>query len=391
MDRIRNPFNPSAGAPPPLLVGRDRQLEDMEVAIGRLSHGRFERSQLLTGLRGVGKTVLLTKFREEAQRANWHDAHIEATEGIDMATAVAIVARRLLLKMSLLARSAQRAKRGLAVLASFVRVHVPVEDGTSLTIAATPLEGSADSGILDGDLGAVLTELGEAARQGDTGVLITIDELQYLSQEDLSALIVGLHQVSQAGLPVLVAGAGLPSLAGLAGEARSYAERLFRYVEVGSLADDEAARALEEPVRAEDASWAPEALQVAVDSTGGYPFFIQAFGKQAWDIAAGPEITAADMVSATQLAVDELDQGFFRARLDRTTDAERDYLRAMASLGGTGPYRSGEVSRAMGKQSTSQTGPVRDNLIKRGLCWSPRHGEIDFTVPMFDDFIRRTI
>ena len=221
-------------------------------------------------------------------------------------------------------------------------------------------------------------------------MLFTIDEIQYLTKAELSALIVGLHRVSQLGLPLLVAGAGLPSLPGLAGEARSYAERLFLYVDIDSLSTADATIALVQPTEAEGGAWDGDAVDQVLEKTAGYPYFLQEFGKQAWNVAEGPRISAADVTEAVVLATDDLDRGFFRARIDKTTDAERDYLRAMAALGGPGPYKSGEVSKRMGKKTT-QTGPVRDSLIKRGLCHSPRHGDIAFTVPMFDEFVRRAL
>jgi hypothetical protein len=273
---------------------------------------------------------------------------------------------------------------------SFVKVHVPMDAGSSLTIDFEAQPGRADSGELDGDLAGLFTELGETAAAAGSGVLLTIDELQYLAQAEFAALIVGLHRISQEGLPIVVAGAGLPSLPGLAGEARSYAERLFQYVDIGSLGEDDAARALVAPVEEEGGEWADEAVRQILDETKGYPYFLQEFGKQAWNRSDGPVITATDATDAALIAREELDAGFFRARIDRATDAERRYLRAMASLGGSGPYRSGAVSKAMGR-STTQTASVRDDLIKRGLCYSPRYGEIAFTVPMFDDFIRRTL
>lgn len=267
---------------------------------------------------------------------------------------------------------------------------MPTGDGGTLTIDFEPRPGLADSGDLDGDLGGVFKEVGETARAGQTGVLLTIDELQYLSRSELGALIVGLHRVSQLGLPLIVAGAGLPSLPGLAGEARSYAERLFSYVEVDSLDHDDARRALVEPVESEGAAWEPAAVEQVIAHTEGYPYFLQEFGKQAWNLADGPTITEGDVTGAVTLALDELDRRFFRARIDKTTDTERDYLRAMAGLELPGPYRSGDVSSALGKKTT-QTGPVRDSLIKRGLLYAPRHGFLSFTVPMFDQFIRRAL
>lgn len=390
MDRVRNPFTPGAGSRPPLLVGRDAQLESMSVAVQRMDLGRFERSILLTGLRGVGKTVLLNEFGRIAESNGWVHEHIEATEGTHVAGAVATLARRVLLELSVKERVKDRARTALGALRTFVKVHVPTGDGGALTIDLEPRPGLADSGDLDGDLGGVFREVGETARAANTGVLFTIDELQYLSKSELGALIVGLHRVSQLGLPLLVAGAGLPSLPGLAGEARSYAERLFSYVEVGSLGDVDARRALVEPVEEEGSEWQPGAVDRVLAQTEGYPYFLQEFGKQAWNVADGPTITIADVKASSTLALDELDHGFFRSRIDKTNDSERDYLRAMAGLDGQGPHPSGDVAGALGR-TTTQVGPVRDSLIKRGLLYAPRHGVIAFTVPMFDQFIRRTL
>ena len=362
----------------------------MEIAVRRLSLGRFERSVLLTGLRGVGKTVLLNEFGRIAQREGWVHAHLEATEDIRAASALAGVTRRILLELSVKERAKDRARRALAVLTSFVTVHLPLGGTGTLTIDPDAQPGRADSGQLDNDLAGLFAELGETARYAGSGAMITIDEIQYLGRDDLAALIVGLHRVSQLGLPLLIAGAGLPSLPGLAGEARSYAERLFRFVTIGSLGRSDASRALVEPVEAEGASWEPAAVDRVLTETAGYPYFLQEFGKQAWNIADGPTIRTADMDAGVALAIDELDSGFFRARIGKTTDAEREYLRAMVALGGPGPYKSGDVSRGMGKKTT-QTGPIRDNLIKRGLCYAPRHGELAFTVPMFDEFVRRAL
>ncbi len=390
MDRVRNPFNPGAGTKPPLVVGRDVEFELMLVAVRRHSLGRFERSILLTGLRGVGKTVLLNEFGRIAEDEGWIHVHLEATEDFRTSWAIAGIVRAVLLELSLKERAKERAKRGLGVLRSFIKVHVPLADVGTLTIDLEATPGRADTGQLDGDLAAIFTELGESAKAGGCGVLITIDEIQYLPRNELAALIVGLHRVSQLGLPLLVAGAGLPSLPGLAGEARSYAERLFQFVNVGSLNTEDAKRAVVEPVEHEGEKWGAGAVESLLAATNGYPYFLQEFGKQAWNVAEGPTITKSDVLAASALAVDDLDNGFFRARIDKTTDAEREYLRAMVKLGGPGPYRSGDVSRALGK-STTQTGPIRDALVKRGLCFAPRHGEIAFTVPMFDEFVRRSL
>ena len=391
MDKVRNPFNPGAGSQPPLLVGRDAQIEGMTVAVQRLATGRFERSMMLKGLRGVGKTVLLNEFGRIAKQEGWIHAHLEATEDVRIASATAALTRRVLLELSVGARAKDRAARALGVLRSFIKVHVPLgRDAGSLVIDFEPQPGRADSGQLDGDLSGLFTEVGETAQDGGTGVFLTIDEIQYLGRSELSALIIGLHRVSQLGLPLLVAGAGLPSLPGLAGEARSYAERLFRYVDIGSLGHRDASKALTLPAEREGAGWSTNAVERVIRDTKGYPYFLQEFGKQAWNLATGTHITLDNVKAGTRLAIEDLDQGFFRARIDKTTDAERDYLRAMAALGGPGPYKSGDVSRHLGKKTT-QTGPTRDSLIKRGLCYAPRHGELAFTVPMFDEFIRRAL
>jgi AAA ATPase domain len=390
MDSVRNPFNPGAGTRPPLLVGREAQLEAMRVAVLRLNAGRFERSMILTGLRGVGKTVLLTEFGAIAKQEGWIHAHLEGTDEMRVASAIAAVSRRVLLELSLGERAKERSRRALGVLRSFIKVHVPLGEAGTLTIDLDAHPGPADSGELDGDLAGLFVELGESAQHAGRGVLITLDEIQYLSERELAALIVGLHRVAQLGLPLLIVGAGLPSLPGLAGEARSYAERLFQYVSIGSLNNSDARLALTLPVESEGVQWETGALTQVVNDTGGYPYFLQEFGKQAWNLATGSMITDTVMTAAKVLAIDDLDHGFFRARIDRTTGAERTYLSAMAALGGPGPYKSGEVAKALGK-SGPQMGPVRDSLIRRGLCYSPRHGELAFTVPMFDSYVRRSI
>ena len=387
MDPARNPYNPGAGAPPPALVGREHAIEAFDIAVRRFGLGRSARSMLLTGLRGVGKTVLLREFGRIGERSRWVYQRIEATEDLRFPETLAILVRKAILRLSIGERVAERARRARGVLKSFqVRWELPVNG--DIVAGFDPVPGYADSGELDHDLADLFIEVGELAKARGVGVLFTIDEMQYLSRRHLKALIVGLHSISQEQLPFVVAGAGLPSLLALVGDARSYAERLFEFRVINSLKADEATTALVEPAEAEGVRWHPDALERVVTRTRGYPYFLQEFGKQVWNIAEGPEeITPTDVDAAIPIATDELDTGFFRVRIDRTTDTERTYLSAMASLG-AGPYASGEVAAAMGK-TTTQVGPHRDALIKRGLCYSPRHGIIDFTVPMFDRFIRR--
>lgn len=387
MDPVRNPYSPGAGSPPPALVGRDVELNQFDIAIQRLALGRSAKSLMLIGLRGVGKTVLLTEFARIAEGHRWVHQQLEATDDIQFASAMAMLVRKALLRLSAGQRMAARGRRAFGVLKSFqVRWQLP--DGINLAIEFEPVPGRADSGVLDQDLADLFVELGEVARDRGVGVLFTIDEIQYVSHADLAALIVGLHRVSQQQLPLMVAGAGLPSLPALAGQAKSYAQRLFTFKTIDSLDRAEAEAALVAAAGVEGVTWSQAALTRVVSITEGYPYFLQEFGQESWNVAVGlDEIVKSDVDAAVPIAIDELDTGFFQTRIGRTTDAERAYLIAMASLG-AGPHKSGEVATVMGKRTT-QVGPNREALIKRGLCYSPRHGLIAFTVPMFDQFIRR--
>ena len=387
MDPVRNPYNPGAGSRPPALVGREQQLEEFDIAIQRLSLGKSAKSMLLTGLRGVGKTVLLNEFQLLANRRQWIYEPLEANPEIDFPRAMGTLVRKAALRLSAKERMSDRTRRALSVIRSFqVTWNVP-DLGT---VKVDPMIGISDSGVLDADLAELLIELGDLANDHDRGVLFTIDEMQYLAKDHLAALIQALHTVAQRQLPIIVSGAGLPSLLGAIGDARSYAERLFDFPVIDSLDDDAAADALTIPAEEEGVRWDRAGVQRVVELAKGYPYFLQEFGKQTWDMAAGPdEISLSDVDYAMPLAIDALDDGFFRVRIDRANDSERRYLRAMASLGG-GPYRSRDVADQLGK-STRELGPVRDALVKRGTCYSPRWGQIDFTVPMFDEFIRRTM
>ncbi len=389
MDPTHNPYSPGAGSPPPALVGRDAELEAVRIAIERLRLGRSARSTILTGLRGVGKTVLLQEFSRLGQERDWVCRPLEAGRGMSLPNAMADLVRKVLLRLSPARDLADRGRRALGVLKSFqMRWNLP--DGSDLTVGLDSVPGWADSGLLDEDLAGLFTEVGEVARERGRGVLVTLDEVQYLKSDDLGALIVGLHQISQNQLPFLLVAAGLPSVPKLAAEARSYAERLFDFRTINSLGEDDARAALVEPAEQEGVAWEDEALDRIVAETRGYPYFVQEFGKQSWDVAEGADrITAADVDAGVPIAVDELDTGFFRVRVDGMGDAELEYLIAMASLG-RGPHASGRVAAAMGKD-TPGVGALRHKLIEKGLCYSPRYGEIDFTVPLFDDFVRRRL
>ena len=385
MDPVLNPYSPGAGTRPPALVGRDGEIEAMDVALRRLRLGRDGRSQMLTGLRGVGKTVMLNEFEHLAGGRGYFHEHIEVGEDGDLAPRLAAAIRRILLAMDARKRIGERIRRALGVLKAF---SIRLPGGPELSIDVDSVSGPADSGDLATDLSGLFVEVGEVARDHDAGVLITIDELHYVALPTLEALVMGLHRAAQLRLPITIAGAGLPSLATLTGEAKSYAERMFTFPVIGSLPAEQAREALVVPAADEGVDWEPAALDRVLGVTEGYPYFLQEFGKRAWDAADGPRtITDDDVARSIPVATAELDDGFFRVRTGRTSDPERAYLRAMAELG-PGPVRSGEVA-ALLQRKTTALGPTRDGLIRKALCYSPRYGEIDFTVPLFDGFMKR--
>ena len=387
MDPGRNPYSPGAGTRPRALVGRDAELDQFEVAARRLGAGYSDRSLLLSGLRGVGKTVLLNEFCSIAHRHNWVYQQIEATRDLDLPRIMEDRIRVALLQLSSGRRFADRLRRTLGVLKSF-RVRWNLPEGGEVEVGIDPTPGRADTGILHEDLADLFIEVGEYARDRKVGVLITIDEAQYLRADQLRPLVMGLHKVSQRQIPFMVVGAGLPSLPALVGEARSYAERLFAFVEVNSLQPSEAATALTAPADEHNIAWDADALATIMEQAAGYPYFLQEFGKQAWNLATGPRrITLEDVRNSIPRAVQALDAGFFNVRFHRTTRTERTYLEAMASLG-PGPYQTRDVAYRMGK-TTSQVSTQRNSLIIKGLCYAPRRGIIAFTVPMFDQFVQR--
>jgi hypothetical protein len=375
VDPVTNPYSPGAGTRPPALVGRDGEIDAIDVALQRLRRGRDGRSQMLTGLRGVGKTVMLNEFEQVAGGRGYFHEHVEVGEDGDLAPRLAAAFRRTLLAMDARKRIGDRVVRALGVLKAF---SIRLPGGPELSIDVDAVYGPADSGDLATDLAGLF----------ESGVFVTIDELHYVALPTLEALVMGLHRASQLGLPITIAGAGLPSLAALTGEAKSYSERMFTFPVIGSLPETAASEALVVPAADEGVRWDDEALARVLQETNGYPYFLQEFGKQAWDVADGPGvITLDDVVRSLPVAMAELDDGFFRVRTGRTSDPERAYLRAMAELG-PGPVGSGEVAKLLGRKTTSLA-PTRDGLIKKALCYSPRYGEIDFTVPLFDGFMRR--
>lgn len=389
MDPIRNPFSPGAGAPPPELVGRDPLLEQARVLLGRVRQKRPEKSLLLTGLRGVGKTVLLNEMERQARDAGYRTIFIEAHEDKPLGPLLAPWLRSLLYDLDRLAGAGDKVKRGLRVLRSFLGALKVTYADIEVGLDIDPERGSADSGDLEIDLPNLLVAVGEAAEERKSAVAVLIDEVQYFSQKELGALIMAMHKIQQRQLPLVLLGAGLPILPGLAGESKSYAERLFSFPDVGALSEEDAARALREPARDEGVEFESTALREIFRMTRGYPYFLQEWGYQSWNQAPRSRITLNVVRKATATVTDRLDHNFFRVRFDRLTPGEKRFLRAVAGLG-AGPHRTGDVADTLGVKITS-LGPVRANLIRKGMIYSPAHGDIAFTVPLFDEFMRRAI
>lgn len=389
MDKISNPFSPGAGAPPPELAGRESILEQARVLLGRVRAKRPEKSLLLTGLRGVGKTVLLNEVEQLARKDAYRTIFVEAHEGKSLAVLLAPHLRRLLFELDRIAGAGNKARRGLAVLKSFIgAIRIKVGE-IDIGVDIDPEPGTADSGDLEVDLPSLFIAVAEAAEERGSAVAILIDEIQYLDSSELSALIMAMHKMQQRQLPLVLIGAGLPILPGLAGDSKSYAERLFSFPDVGPLPEPDACRALQEPVQALDVSFDPDTLQEIFRLTRGYPYFLQEWGYQAWNHALTSPISMAVIRDTSATVITRLDANFFRVRFDRLTPREKKYLRAMAELG-TGPHRTGDVADMLGVKINT-LGPVRAHLIKKGMVYSPSHGDMAFTVPLFDEFMRRAV
>lgn len=386
MDPLRNPFCPGAGARPPELAGRELIIEAATIALERIRLGRQEKSQMLLGLRGVGKTVLLNHLARLAEENGYIVVTLEAPEGQRLAAYLAPALKSVLIRLSRFEQARDLAQRALGVLRGFASAFKVSIGEIELAVDS---EVAADSGNLEIDLPELLGSVGRAAQAAGSSVALFVDEVQYLVEEDLRGLIVAMHKVAQRGWPVILFGAGLPQVAALAGEAKSYAERLFDYPEVGPLDPVAARSAILEPIEGEGEAIAVDALEKIRVVTEGYPYFLQEWGKHSWNTADRSPITALDVERAGHLAMEALDRSFFRVRFDRLTPREQDYLRAMAALG-PGPHRSGDIADALGIK-VQQAGPLRNGLIKKGMIWSPAHGQTAFTVPMFDDFMKRVI
>jgi hypothetical protein len=389
MNPLTNPFSPGAGNQPPELAGRSDLLRKVEVMLARVKAGRSEQSMFMVGLRGVGKTVLLNRVREMAAAQGYQALLIEARESKPLPLLLLPPLRQTLFALDRMQDISQKVKRGLRVLRSFIgAVKVKVGD-TEFGLDIDPETGCADSGDLEADLAELFVAVGEAAADRGTAVAIIIDELQYMSEVEMSALIMAIHKVSQRSLPLVLIGAGLPQLVGLAGKSKSYAERLFTYPEVGALSLEDASLALQGPVATQGVTFTPEALAEVFRVTQGYPYFLQEWGYQTWNMAEQAPIDLPLIQKTTVASTARLDQSFFRVRFDRLTPREKDYLSALAEMG-AGNQRSGGVAERLGVK-VQTIAPLRSSLIKKGMIYSPAHGDTAFTVPLFDQFMLRTM
>lgn len=389
MDALANPYSPGAGNQPPELAGRSDLLRHVEILLARVKAGRSEQSVFMVGLRGVGKTVLLNKVREMAQAQGYQTLLIEAHENKPLPQLLVPGLRKTLFALDRMENVSHKVKRSLRVLRSFIGTLKLTVGGTEFGLEIDPETGAADSGDLEADLAELFVAVGEAAVDRKTSVAIIVDELQYLNELEMSALIMAVHRVSQRGLPMVLLGAGLPQLVGLAGRSKSYAERLFTYPEIGALSMQDAALALEGPARSQGVSFTPQALAEVYRVTQGYPYFLQQWGYVSWNLATTSPIDVALIVQATRESIDRLDKSFFGVRFDRLTPREKDYLSALAEMG-TGNQRSGGIAERLGVK-VQTIAPLRSSLIKKGMIYSPAHGDTAFTVPLFEQFMLRTM
>jgi hypothetical protein len=389
MDPRQNPYAPGAGTPPPELAGRDELIERCAIALDRIRAGRPERSFVLYGLRGVGKTVLLNRIRADAEARGFTTAHIEAPEERSLPSVLAPHLRALLLSMDPAGRLKAATLQGLKALAGFVKALKVKYQDIEVSVETEPQPGLADSGDLEADLGALLVSVGFAAKERMSAAVLFLDELQYVPEDQLGALVSAFHLASQSQTPITMVAAGLPQLVGQLGRAKTYAECLFRYAPIDRLDSAAARAALCVPAEKEHVAFEEGAIAEILRQTGGYPYFLQEWGKHSWDAATASPIGRPDAELATARALAELDASFFRVRFDRLTPTEKRYLRAMAELGG-GPHRSGDIAERLGRSVTA-VAPVRNTLISKGMIYSPAYGDTAFTVPLFDGFMKRTM
>lgn len=384
-----NPYTPNAGAEPRYLAGRGPELEAFRVQLKRMKNGFSDQSMIAVGLRGVGKTVLLNAFRSIVdEEGDLVAVEAEITKHEPFGPRMAGLVRRALFSVAPSAKWKDRGRRAAGVLRSFQVAVTPAGELSAGIGGIDPVEGLADSGHLADDLTDVFVALGQAAQDHGKGVVFILDEVQFLGLAEFEALIAALHRTVQRRLPITLVAAGLPQLPHLAGEAKSYAERLFRFPTIGSLPTDEARKALVEPARDVGGAYDDDAIDDILAYTEGYPYFIQEYGSIAWNLAPASPISRVVVAEAREAVEAKLDESFFRVRADRTTESELRYLRAMAELG-PDPQLAGNVAAVLGRTSTS-LGPTRARLIDKGLLWTPSHGYAAFTVPQFDRYMKRT-
>jgi hypothetical protein len=392
VDPVRNPFAPGAGQRPPELAGRNKEVDAFEVVLERVARGRPERSLVLTGLRGVGKTVLLGELRSMAMKRGWGAGKIEARPDADLRRPLSAALHRAIRDLAVQHRAPERVDDVLAILKAFALKAAPA--GAKLRerwqpgIDVPPAQGRADSGDIEIDLVELLTDVAELAQDVGTGVAVLIDEMQDVMPDDVSALCAACHELSQSGAPLVVVGAGLPHLPAVLSASKSYSERLFRYVRIDRLDREDADQAVLAPIARENAEITPEALDALFDASSGYPYFIQAYAKAAWDAAAADPITEKDVAVAAPEAESELAVGFFGSRYERATPSEREYLRAMAEMteGKDESAGTSDIAVYLGRKPSSLS-PARDSLIKKGLIFSAERGRIAFTVPHFGRYL----
>lgn len=387
MDPVRNPYAPGAGTRPPELTGREDIIEDARVALLRVQSARPSKSLIIVGLRGVGKTVLLNEISELSEKYDYHTMYLEAHEGKSLAEMLIPLIRRALIKISAKEKARELANKGLRTLKGFASAFKVKISGLELGI--NPEFGTADSGDLENDLPELFEALGKAAKSAQWPIAIYIDELQYLSEKEFSALIISIHRVNQLRLPVILIGAGLPQILGIAGNSKSYAERLFTFPSVGKLSDKDAREAILNPAIAEGVDFEDEAIAEILKKTEGYPYFIQQWAYEAWNYAETSPIALISIKNISESALYELDQSFFKVRLDRCSPSEKRYMRALAELG-AGMHKSSDVAKILDVKPASIS-PIRSSLIKKGMIYSPSYGDTEFTVPLFDQFMKRAI
>lgn len=389
MNPRENPFAPGAGSQPPELAGRGKVIEDVSVALHRIRNGLSAKSILMVGLRGVGKTVLLNRLKNDAEIAGIVCAQFESPENRNLPAMIVPSLRTALLKLDRVAGVGDKVSKAAKVLGSFISAARIKYDDMEFGFDLGKEAGVADSGDLDYDLTELLQAVGVAAKERHTAVVLFIDELQYVPEVQLAALISALHACAQKQLPIALVGAGLPQLVANVGRAKSYAERLFNFPVIGELTQEAATEALQRPVNQKNVRFSDEAVAEILMQTKGYPYFLQEWGSHSWAVAQDDVVTKEDAMLATQLAITQLDSDFFRVRFDRCTPMEKNYMRAMAEIGTAAP-RSGDIAATM-KKEVNQVAPLRQSLITKGMIYSPAHGDTAFTVPLFADYMKRTM